>query len=196
MTVDIDHLIAEGEAHDRTMTGGPWRCAPCGNPLVAGKPCWCSIVDRGEDDRDGIIPSGAVRTADAAGIAWLRTNLPAMLAAIRSLRADVARLTAERDEAVRHRAETNDQIKKLHAVIKGKGMCVEDSVSLHVTRDALAAARAEVATLRALLGEASNLVAAIKTLGGLAQGGEQSPNTLECVDLLARIATALNGGKP
>jgi outer membrane murein-binding lipoprotein Lpp len=63
-----------------------------------------------------------------------------------SLRTQLAEVTAQRDEAQAHRAATNEEIKKLHAVIKSKGFCVEDSVSLHEMR-------AEVERLTACLEE-------------------------------------------
>lgn len=44
---------------------------------------------------------------------------------------------AERDAAIKHRAAINEEIKKLHGVIKTKGFSVEDSVSLYETRKAL-----------------------------------------------------------
>lgn len=60
-------------------------------------------------------------------------------------RAEIARLTAERDQAVAHRAATNEEIKRLHAVIKAKGFSVEESIALHETRSEVARLAAELA---------------------------------------------------
>lgn len=59
--------------------------------------------------------------------------------------------TAERDEARRHRAETNAEIKRLHAMIKAKGFSVEDSVALNELRQANATLRDERDAARAVL---------------------------------------------
>lgn len=58
----------------------------------------------------------------------------------------------ERDAAVRHRGETNEEIKRLHAVIKSKGFSVEDSVALHEIRADRDRLQAEVERLRDDLG--------------------------------------------
>ena len=63
--------------------------------------------------------------------------------------AEIARLTAERDQAVAHRAATNEEIKRLHAVIKAKGFSVEESIALHETRSEVARLAAELAAARA-----------------------------------------------
>jgi len=64
-------------------------------------------------------------------------------------RAEIARLTAERNAAIAHRSATNEEIKKLHAIIKRKGFSVEDSVALNEFRDEAARLTAELAAARA-----------------------------------------------
>ncbi len=77
----------------------------------------------------------------------------ATLRELAEARAEIARLTAERDQAVTHRAATNKEIKRLHAVIKSKGFSVEDSIALHETRSEIARLTAELAAARAVPGD-------------------------------------------
>jgi len=89
--------------------------------------------------------------------------------------AEIARLTAERDASIAHRSATNEEIKKLHAVIKSKGFSVEDSVALHETRS-----------------EAARLTAELHRLahGADIEGDGMCPHALEAANLRAELAAA------
>lgn len=85
MTIDSTAaraLIAAGRKHDEAMTSGPW----CGSSgfvrMPNGDYSWCQE----SDEQDGLV--------NAAGIAWMRTNLRALLDGYVAALAEVDRLAA------------------------------------------------------------------------------------------------------
>lgn len=79
MTIDSRTLIAEGRKHDAAMTEGPWthRQMSHDNGLIACDEVHDSTGKTIAYDSDG--SSADFEERNAAGVAWLRTNLAALL---------------------------------------------------------------------------------------------------------------------
>lgn len=79
-------LIADGQAHDAAMTPGSWT-VDTGSRFRGAVSALVGGVERQVMQADGQAPSfedvpdpGSRAAANAAGVAWMRTNLPALLA--------------------------------------------------------------------------------------------------------------------
>ncbi len=77
-TTDARALIVEGRKHDEVMTEAPWEDWP-GAQGLQSFPRVLSAMKPGGRDRIAVIQSWEKQPENAAGIAWLRTNLRALL---------------------------------------------------------------------------------------------------------------------
>lgn len=94
MTTDPRALIAEGRKHDEAMTAAPW--TECCSWQDESHPCrliW-GAVDA-ETIGSLVLEEGRPPKADVAGIAWIRTNLAAMLDGYASALDEIERLKAD-----------------------------------------------------------------------------------------------------
>lgn len=94
MTTNPRALIAEARRHDEAMTSGPWSECCHGQPET--HPCrliWGAID--GEMIGSLVLHDGRPPKADVAGIAWLRSNLSALLEGYTSALDEIERLNAQ-----------------------------------------------------------------------------------------------------
>jgi hypothetical protein len=129
MTTDARALIAEGKRHDKAMTDGPWYSVktPFGDgTFVRSKSedasgvhvADCSAI--GSDEYEDYCDE-----SNAAGIAWLRTNLAALLEGYTSALDEIERMRAYlldlRSAAANVYSERYDPetINEIDAILKG-----------------------------------------------------------------------------
>jgi hypothetical protein len=118
-------LIEAGRKHDEVMTEAPWESA---ETPPSSRRSWVRNVDRnhpdydmrvaatgGDDDREREVVNRRDAIPNANGIAWMRTNLHALLDGYAAALNRVAMLqqhTAERDTARQDQQVTQDQLDK------------------------------------------------------------------------------------
>ncbi len=92
MTTDARALIEEGKRHDEAMVDQPWRVSQ----VDTGGSAQVRCDDSPRSPPSGcLIPFFVLHHTDAAGIAWMRNNLAALLTGYSAALDEVERLTAE-----------------------------------------------------------------------------------------------------
>lgn len=94
MTKEARALIAEGRKHDEAMTDAPWSDWP-GMQGLPGFPRILGDMKLAGREEIAKIGSWTRQRENAAGIAWLRTNLASLLTGYASALDEVERLRAE-----------------------------------------------------------------------------------------------------
>lgn len=106
---DLDAL----EKAEQAMSRGPWTMDPTDDDILAPY----DAVEH-PDGTTGNVVGYLYVEQDFKGALALRNAAPALIAEVRALRAENACLAGERDQAVAHRAATNEEIKRLHAAMQ------------------------------------------------------------------------------